>query len=577
MADKFEKTIENVRESAEQIFEKSKDKASDVKVEAMKLFDNAKKESLDLKDKAASVGEDILKKVERYFADKKKDANNIKDDIVEFKDEKQKEVKKEIKGFKKNVEGLTEEKKFPTGKVVAGVAVAAAAAGAYYVYKKNQEKDASIKAEFSEKLKKWDDEHLNDDEKLSLSEVGSMRVKPNKVYKLNHNGKVSDKIVVNISSSDSNITFNPEEKAVAVNPIAEIKQRAEEIAKNAGQKAKDVSQIVAEKASEMKSEVSYKVVEAKEVISEKASTLKGKAEEVKDAASSKINSIKNNEKEDNLDQDNKETKDLENKVENFKNESEEIIENKMEKDPKDPIEEIEDNFHKSSETDGDIIKIKVNDNPKPSNEVKNEMDKEVSKEEIEKANDKTNVTETESVLMQKGEELLKKAKEFFGKSEEVIGNVKETLVEKVDSFKKEKNMESEELTLKTFNFAIHNGSDVDYYFTPVLIQRYNSTGRYTVPTPIKEEGTELEAKTIKPGETYSGKISLKMSESDDGIIVFEDLTLKNSILFLMEDELSDDYIKEETDDLELVNEILNDESTGLSAKKAENEKSESIL
>lgn len=527
----IERTLENVKDGAENIFEKSSDLATDARITGESLA-----------EKATDIKDELLGKLENYINNRKEDIRDKKEEIVDFRNKKTEEIKDSYKGFKKN----NVEEKNNTGKVILGAAAAAAAAAAaYYIYKKNVEHDETVKAEFSEKMKKWndcDDCHLD----LVMSQVKMpMKIKPSRVYKINTNGKLSDDIIINISEEGKNITFNPEEKIQVVNPLGNLKERADEIAKAAGQKAKDVSQMVSEKAEKIKETAEFNAELAKETISEKIENMKSRSE-MKDV----------------LDEKNDEFKDLEYKVENvradIKNDIEEIKEDHMDKDPHDPISELEDSLVEAGPTETENVKIEINNNPEANNVVTEEI---------------------ESGIIRKGEDVVLKGKDTLIKASEVLSNIKKTLAEKISSLKKdpieEARIKEDEFNknaiTKVFDVVIHNKGNKDFYFSPVLIQRYCSADRVTTPTPRHEDGTELEKRVIKPGETYHGKLAIKLDHCDDAIIVYEDLTLRNSIAFILGNELDEKYIDSDQEDMELLNDIFAEDSVSNMAKEIESE------
>jgi len=173
--------------------------------------------------------------------------------------------------------------------------------------------------------------------------------------------------------------------------------------------------------------------------------------------------------------------------------------------------------------------------------------------------------EDKSMIMKKGEELKDAAASGFEALKNALSGVREQIKSAVDTVSSEdrKNEENEEedqnenMITEEFNVTIHNKGNKDYFFSPMLIQSYNTKTRTTCPCPTHEEGTDLEKKIIKPGETYTGKIALKMGENDDALIVFEDMMLNNSIAILLNDEDGEEYVKKEKEDL--VDDLLFDD------------------
>jgi len=118
-----------------------------------------------------------------------------------------------------------------------------------------------------------------------------------------------------------------------------------------------------------------------------------------------------------------------------------------------------------------------------------------------------------------------------GTLSEVAGTVKGKLIPEEPYYEKE---------LMEYEITIHNGGEEDYYFNPLLIQKYDVRKRQVEIRPIHRDGTTLESIVIRPGETYTAKLAVEKSiGKKEGLIVFEDIMMNNSVLFLLEDEKSD--------------------------------------
>ena len=135
----------------------------------------------------------------------------------------------------------------------------------------------------------------------------------------------------------------------------------------------------------------------------------------------------------------------------------------------------------------------------------------------------------------KSEDTLTKVKnvteKVAGTISEVAGTVKGKLIPEEPYYEKE---------IMEYEVTIHNGGEEDYYFNPLLIQKYDVRKRQVEIRPIHKEGTTLESIVIRPGETYTAKLAVEKSiGKKEGLVVFEDIMMNNSVLFLLEDEKSD--------------------------------------
>lgn len=538
-------------------------------------------------------------------------------------------------------------KKNNLGKALVSVAFAtAAAAGAYILYQRKKVQDDKVKAEFSEKMKKWNELNEEDLTKAKSEEAKAMNVRPGRVYGIGKNALLGEDIIVNISSADKEIEFNPEEEAVPVDRFEELKKKGQEFAKAAAIRAKELSKEMGDKAQEYREAIEKKAEEiakkakesaedldeaaedikddAVEVIQDKAEEVSDKAEEIKEDVSDKLENNNESDGKEVLDNIVEKAKDLgenlQDKVEDLKDKAEdagllekaknigEALKDKFDdlKDKaegseildkaKDFGENIEDKFEdleekaKGSGILGGAFKkldeIKAKDIVEDLKDGKldNKMEsdgKEVVDDIVEKAQDKVedvkdaaevaaeeakegfkefsdNIKweDDESVLVQKGEELLNIAKEKLEVIKEKFGQVSDSINERIDEYKREKELPEEpEITYaEEYNVVIHNKGNKDYFFSPMLIQRYNSKKKQTIPTPYHEHGTTLEQKIIRPGETYTGKIVINKSADDDAIIMFEDMLMRNSIAIKLEEDLSDDFLDEK--EVQFVDELL---------------------
>lgn len=524
--------LDKTVETAQDLFEKGKDFVSDLLKEAGKKSETVGEKAAEIKKEAEVKAEDLKTELGKKTEELKKDASGFfkkqekeietkKEELLDFTSSKKEDVSKVINSGK---EEITVGKN-NLGKKIAGVALAtAAAAGAYALYQNKKAKDEQVKAEFSEKMKKWNELNGEDLNTAKTEEHNVMAVRPGKVYSIGKNALLGEDIIVNISPIDKEVVFNPDEVSEPVNHVEELRKRATEVAKAAGIKAKELSSTMGEKAGELKENLEKKANEVKQAAMEKAESLKEKAEDVTDDLGDKVEDVKD-EVSDKVEEVKEAVSD---KVEEVKDTVDETLENKMESDGK----EVVDNLVEDAK---DAVSDKVEEVKDGFEDFKNDIEWQ----------------EDESVIVQKGEELKQKAQEGFDALKDKFTQVKDTVNEKVETFKKDREKEVEpELTyVEEYNVTIHNKGNKDYFFSPMLIQRYNSKKRQTVPTPFHEEGTTLEQRIIKPGETYSGKLFISKSSSDDALIMFEDMLMRNSVAILLEDELDDEFIKDEKADL----------------------------
>ncbi|MFB0919092.1 MAG: apolipoprotein A1/A4/E family protein [Clostridiaceae bacterium] len=524
--------LDKTVETAQDLFEKGKDFVSDLLKEAGKKSETVGEKAAEIKKEAEVKAEDLKTELGKKTEELKKDASGFfkkqekeietkKEELLDFTSSKKEDVSKVINSGK---EEITVGKN-NLGKKIAGVALAtAAAAGAYALYQNKKAKDEQVKAEFSEKMKKWNELNGEDLNPAKTEEHNVMAVRPGKVYSIGKNALLGEDIIVNISPIDKEVVFNPDEVSEPVNHVEELRKRATEVAKAAGIKAKELSSTMGEKAGELKENLEKKANEVKQAAMEKAESLKEKAEDVTDDLGDKVEDVKD-EVSDKVEEVKEAVSD---KVEEVKDTVDETLENKMESDGK----EVVDNLVEDAK---DAVSDKVEEVKDGFEDFKNDIEWQ----------------EDESVIVQKGEELKQKAQEGFDALKDKFTQVKDTVNEKVETFKKDREKEVEpELTyVEEYNVTIHNKGNKDYFFSPMLIQRYNSKKRQTVPTPFHEEGTTLEQRIIKPGETYSGKLFISKSSSDDALIMFEDMLMRNSVAILLEDELDDEFIKDEKADL----------------------------
>lgn len=508
------------------------------------------------------------------------------------------------------------------------VVLAAAAAGAYAYYKKRLEEDEAIKAEFSEKMKKW-----NELEGDALAEAGSerpmkMKVRPTRVYMLNNNALLGDDIVVNITEPEEAMAeFNPDEVAEPVNTMEEFRRKAGEIAGRTGEKARQVAGTVGGKAKEVYQTAADKAEEAYQTAAEKAEEVyhsaADKAGDLKDQLGENQFEIRDgakgfgaedtprfrNESRDTwqpvegIVKDVREKTDdmAENTTEDAWRVEEEIAEVPRHTDEtvrqegaaqspdagwKQDIEpgtvkadsnvtrEADENWKLDpalkdepghpdkdgkqlpDDSSGELKENKMetdDGDTTPSDNLweKEDLGGDTSGSSSDPLGENISWDDDESVLMQRTEELRRKGAEGFRTVKEKVAEAKDFVVDKYHEMKPEEEPETEtDFFNEEYHVTIHNRGNKDYFFSPMLIQRYNSQKRMTTPVPAHEDGTTLEQRIIKPGETYTGKLVLKMTLQDDALIMFEDMLMKNSVAILLEEELDDQFLFDESRDLD---------------------------
>ena len=131
------------------------------------------------------------------------------------------------------------------------------------------------------------------------------------------------------------------------------------------------------------------------------------------------------------------------------------------------------------------------------------------------------------------------ADEVIEDAEDIKKGIKEKAKELADTAKAKLTPDEdvkEEKNLVEYDVSIHNGSEKDYAFSPMQIQLYNLLKRSVRIRAKHEQGTTLGPVTIKAGETYTGKIFIqKTTGKPEGLVVFKDLGLNESILYLLND------------------------------------------
>ena len=545
----MKKEMENIIKKSEEIVKKGEEIVNEV-------YPKVKDATQDLKDSVVGLVEKGAQSAQSFFEKKDKIQDETKDFLVSKHEIVKGDVEKvfEPKSNKKN-----------TGKVVAGVALASLAASAYAIYKAKKIKNDNLKSEYAEKLQRWAELDMTqfDTETGDFNEP--ITVVPKKVYKVGSNAKLGDSIVINISKPSEGFSFNPEDEG---KPLADL-----DIKKKIMTKAAEVKEKIKEKIDETKlqsklgsMEAKDKYVEIKDIAEEKLEDVKSKfdqeitpniketlketkekVEELKEEAKDKLDDLKSNDmafedikkKLENL-------KDkVEDKVEDLTEDSKEAFEKLKDKvedkveDSKEAIEKLKDKVEdKTGDLGGDSkeafekLKDKVGDKVEDSKEAYEKIkDKVEDKIDDLKSNDMA-IDEPDNIV-----------DEPFG-VEEIIDDLKEgkdTIVEKAkkaaESAKaklKGNDEDKESQSLDEFEVTIHNKGDKDYVFSPMQIQLYDLRKRAVRIKAKHEEGTTLGPVTIKPGETYRGKLYIKKTvNKPEGLIFFKDLGLKESVVYFL--------------------------------------------
>lgn len=576
-------------------------------------------------EKTREVGKALGERSEKILPDKNdafrhfrkeadavgKKAVRLKDDVteevrekagsaVEFtkrkSDQATRDITKTAEAVSERATGKQSSRKKVVRTAAGAVVLAAAAAGAYAYYKKRREADEAIKAEFSEKMKKW-----NELEGDALAEASSespmkMKVRPTRVYLLSQNALLGDDIIVNIAEPEEAMAeFNPDEVAEPVNTMEEFRRKAGEIAGRTGEKAKEVAGTVGEKAKEVYYSAADRAEEAYHAAAEKAEeayhSAADKAAGLKDQISEKTFEIREGEKdfgaedswqpEEGIAQDTTEdawrieaeleegsrhtTGDLGREEVHGSSDGQTTgTEPGTAKDDANVTFEADENWkletalkdepsHPDKADAGDLQENKLESDDKdtaPSDDLWEKEDLGGGKDP-DPLGENISWDEDESILMQRTEELRRKSAEGFRTVKEKVAEAKEFVVDKYHELKPEDEPETaQDFFNEEYHVTIHNRGNKDYFFSPMLIQRYDSKKRMTAPVPAHEEGTTLEQRIIKPGETYSGKLVLKMTLQDDALIMFEDMLMKNSVAILLEEELDDQFLLDESRDLD---------------------------
>lgn len=481
MVKKSENLMKKGEELAKDMIPKVKDATSDLK------------DSLaDLKDKGA--------KSAHNFLDRKDD---VRDDVADFTQNSRKEVSRVIdrKNGRKS-----------SGKVVAGVALAAAAA--YTLYKKNKAKNENLRTEYSEKLTRWAE--------LDLSQIDSetdgfqepMKVTPKKVYKTGTNAVIDD-LVINISSPSEEHTFNPDDDG---KPVAEL----------------DLKKMVMDKTEGVREKIRTKFEEGKLQTKLGSMEAKDKYVEIKDIAGEKIGNVKTKVEEDIVPNVRNKSADLKNEVEDQYEGIKKNVEYTAEEMKEEHHEKSQDAKKKFEELKNKVASTSY-DAPEPSPEdVPDDKEGYLKNDMAFDGEDEFEPTDKDNIVDEPfgAEEMIEEVKENGEGIKDKVKHMAENAKAKIRSDKPEGEME-----LIEYKVTLHNRGAEECSFNPMQLQLFDIPKRSVHLLAKHEEGTTLGRVTLKPGETYTGKLFVKKNKGKrQGILFFKDLSLEHSVLFLTEDD-----------------------------------------
>ena len=498
-------------------------------------MDKVVKKSEELMKKGEDIAKDVLPKVKEATSEWKESLSNMMDKGVQSAQtifDKKEDLKTEtvdlISDKKKEVNSMVSSKteKKNTGKIVAGVAVAAAAAAAYALYKKNKIRNENLKEEYSEKLTRWAELDLSqlDTETDDLSTP--VKLLPDKIYKMGTNAAVGN-LVVNVSAPSAGETFNPDEPG---EPLADL----------------GLKKAFFDKTTAVKDKIKAKIEEGRLQTKLGSMEAKDKYVEIKDLAEDKIDAMKSK-VDDTI-------------APNVKEKAEEL---KLEAEIK--AEELKEEFSEKKE-----------EAKKKFEHLKTQMAKGADEleEKAEETLDQTDGFMKNDLATGEDDEFVPTEDEFvdapFG-AQEVLDTAKEEgegLKEKAkhlaEAAKEKLTAEKPPVDLKDlveYKVTIHNKGEEDYIFNPMQLQLYDLMKRSVYLVPKHAEGTTLGRVVVKPGETYTGKLFVKKNMGKkQGILFFDDLSLSHSVLFLGEGEetvevdtdlvLDEDYLYSDEEVLE---------------------------
>lgn len=360
-----------------------------------------------------------------------------------------------------------------------------------------------------------------------------MKITPKKVYKAGSNALIDD-VVVNISNPNSTFTFNPDDDG---EPVAEL----------------DLKKAVMDKTEAVREKIKTKIEEGKLQTKLGSMEAKDKYVEIKDLAEDKLESAK-------AKVDHEISPNVKQKAAELKNEAEEKLEGfKKHEGVDETIEEIQE---------------KVEDKSKEARKKFEDLKSKVSSaaDEVEEKTDdymKNDMAmDDEDAFEPENDNFVDEpfgAEEFIDDVEENAEGLKDKVKHLAENAKAkimpEKSEMNEEMELIEYKVTIHNRGTEEYSFNPMQLQLYDLSKRSVHIMAKHEDGTTLGRVAVKPGETYTGKLFMKIGkEKKHGILFFKDLSLDYSVLFLTQDEnpvekdptlvLDEDYLYSDKEVLE---------------------------
>jgi len=308
------------------------------------------------------------------------------------------------------------------------------------------------------------------------------------------------------------------------------KEKLEDIKEDAG----EIVEKVKDKAEDLQEDAGELLEKAKDKLEDLTEGAEEKAEEVREDAGEIVEKVKD--KAEDLQEDAGELLEkAKDKAEDLQEDAGELLEK-----AKDKLEDLTEGAEEKAEEFRDAVEEKAEElkENKMSSEFEDDL-KDAGIQDIgdvaaEEPYEPLGEEEYDDITF-KSEDTLTKVRnvteKVAGTLSEVAGTVKEKLIPEEPYYEKE---------LIEYEVTIHNGGEEDYYFNPLLIQKYDVRKRQVEIRPIHRDGTTLESIVIRPGETYTAKLAVEKSiGKKEGLIVFEDIMMNNSVLFLLEDEKSD--------------------------------------
>ena len=479
MKKEIEKMLKKGERLAKDIGPIAKDAFSDIKDSTKDLYKKGRKSTHDFIDKTESKKDEVVDLVRKKEKDIRKDTL----DVMQPKKEKE----------SKN-----------TNKILGALALlTAAAAGGYVLYNKRKEKREEDIKNASLQIKNWstlDEESLKkEDEK----EMPSFKIDPDEMYFEGSNVYMGDGVILNIRKETDKLEFDDsyiDEPLEMYSFMEQLKDKGDEL-REKGKMTLDKMKLKAELG---KMEAEDKYDEFSEKAKKSGEKIKSEIEEETDEFFESVDDFKDKAKD--------KKEEIEDDVKEGKEEVDSKLKsNNMDIDPSDPIVP-EPGPEKPMENYEDFSDKKDEDSFKDKKE-EIEDDFESSKEDL-KSNVKNTLDSAKDFIVDKTENISETIKSKLPKDEDIYG----------------------EKELIEYNVTIHNSGEEDYKFYPVQIQLYDIKKGSSSLRPLHEEGTMLMRRTIKPGETYEAKLFVNKTIGKlEGLIVYKDLDLEESVLYILED------------------------------------------